>query len=917
MSDPVPRLNAALEGRYAIEGELGEGGMATVYLADDLKHKRKVALKVLKPELAAVVGAERFLAEIQVTANLQHPNILPLFDSGEADSFLFYVMPYVEGDTLQDRLAREGQLPVSDAVAIAQDLAEALQAAHEQGVIHRDIKPGNVLISRGKPLISDFGIALALSSAGAGERLTETGLSVGTPYYMSPEQATGDQTVGPSTDTYALGCVLYEMLVGDPPHTGSTAQAVLGKIIASKHISTTDERPSVPAHVDGAIRKALEKLPADRHASAQDFARALGDEHFRYGELAAAGEGAVSGPWNRLSVGLAALAALFTVVTVTVLNSSLADRPAPEVVRFTVPIGQDTHVYLGGADTTNYSAGRSVGRWGRPSRTALAFSPNGDLLVYSARDEDSWRLYQQRLDQERAEPIEGTEGGWSPFFSPDGAWVGFTIGSALRRVSMADGHIETIADIPGEQTGGRAYGWTWGDDGTIVFASPAGLFQVAETGGEPELLRTETVPLPVDFRAFAQPQMLPGSEALLFQVMHSWDPEQAEIVALDLATGTRKTVLTDAMDPRYVETGHLLFMRQGTLMAVGFDPERVEVQGQPVTMLENVMHTLFFGNSTSTSGAAQVAVSAAGHLAYALGGVYPDRPNTVVRITSTGDTVPLDMDRREYSFFRVSPDGNRVASSAGPGQHGDIWVDDLDRGVSRRLNTGGFINGRPIWSPDGRWLAFSSDRDQAVQNVYRMAADGSGEPERLAPSVQTQVMSDWSSTGVIVWREAEDIWLLPPDGAPARFFTSEYNEQFPTFSPDGRWLAYTSDESGRGQVYVRPYPGPEPAMQISGDGGGNVAWSTDGRQIYYNQGFALWAVDVTPGDEFQAGRPAPLIDSFTFLLSPVRGYDGLADGSFVIAVEDDDGRTLLERVGATELHVVLNWTEELKERVGN
>ncbi len=223
----VDRLNAALEDRYRIERELGEGGMATVYLADDLKHERKVALKVLKPELAAVVGAERFLAEIKTTANLQHPHILPLHDSGEADGFLFYVMPYVEGDTLKDRLGREGQLPVGDAVEMATDVAEALQAAHEQGVIHRDIKPSNILISRGKPLIADFGIALAISTAGGGERLTETGLSLGTPFYMSPEQATGEP-VGPPSDTYALGCVLYEMLVGEPPLTGSTAQAVLG-----------------------------------------------------------------------------------------------------------------------------------------------------------------------------------------------------------------------------------------------------------------------------------------------------------------------------------------------------------------------------------------------------------------------------------------------------------------------------------------------------------------------------------------------------------------------------------------------------------------------------------------------------------------------------------------------------------------
>ena len=338
MSNMAERLNAALEGRYAIERELGEGGMATVYLADDLKHQRKVALKVLKPELAAVVGAERFLAEIQVTANLQHPNILPLFDSGEADSFLYYVMPYIEGDTLKDRLALEGQLPVSDAVAIARDVAEALQAAHEQGVIHRDIKPGNILISRGKPLISDFGIALALSSSGAGGRLTETGLSLGTPYYMSPEQATGDQAVGASTDTYALGCVLYEMLVGDPPYAGSTAQAVLGKIVAGKRISATEERPSVPANVDATIRKALEKLPADRFASAQDFAKALGDEHFRYGELATAPASAASGPWNWLTIVMTALAAVLTLGTGWILFGGGISSGEPESVEQSVAV---------------------------------------------------------------------------------------------------------------------------------------------------------------------------------------------------------------------------------------------------------------------------------------------------------------------------------------------------------------------------------------------------------------------------------------------------------------------------------------------------------------------------------------------------------------------------------------------------
>ena len=340
MSDPVTRLNAALEGRYAIERELGEGGMATVYLADDLKHSRKVALKVLKPELAAVVGAERFLAEIETTASLTHPHILPLHDSGEADSFLFYVMPYLEGETLRNRIDREHQLPVDEAVALASKVAGALQHAHEHGVIHRDIKPANILLQDGEPVVADFGIALALGVAG-GTRLTETGLSVGTPFYMSPEQATGDQAVGASTDTYALGSVLYEMLVGEPPYPGTTAQAVLGKIIAGNPVSATEQRPSIPANVDAAVRKALEKLPADRFTSAQDFATALGDEHFRYGELATVGADVGVGPWKRLTIAMTTLAALLAVT----LGWSLlrSDPPAPPrpVTRVSVHIPED------------------------------------------------------------------------------------------------------------------------------------------------------------------------------------------------------------------------------------------------------------------------------------------------------------------------------------------------------------------------------------------------------------------------------------------------------------------------------------------------------------------------------------------------------------------------------------------------
>jgi len=822
--DAITRLNAALEGRYAIERELGEGGMSTVYLADDLKHQRKVALKVLKPELAAVVGAERFLAEIKTTANLTHPHILPLFDSGEADSFLFYVMPHIEGESLRERIDREKQLPVDEAVKIATDLAEALDYAHRHKIIHRDIKPSNILLQDGKPVISDFGIALAVGVAGGG-RLTETGLSVGTPHYMSPEQATGDQAVGVATDIYALGAVLYEMLVGEPPYTGSTAQAILGKIIQGKTASATEERASVPANVDAAIRKALEKLPADRFTGARDFAKALADPGFRHGTVAGAGASAGRGPWKRLAIAASAVAVILAAVVL-----SEPDARASPVVRFTVPVGEGTEVYLGGERDAF---------WGRPSSTSLAISPDGDLLVYSAwevRDGNvESRLYLRRLDQERADPIEGTEGGSSPFFSPDGAWIGFYGGTSLRRVAVAEGNVETIvqeADVPNSGLRGA----TWGDDGTIVYGGTDGLYRVSAGGGDPELL-AEADTVPPGFIRYAQPHMLPGGEVLLFHGMRSMDPEQTEILALDLATGAiQMTGLTNAMDPRYVETGHLLFMRQGTLMAVGFDLERVEVEGQPATMLEDVMQAVFMPNTDWETGAAQLAVSPSGHVAYARGGVYPEDSMVVMRVTVNGEAEPIpDMDPRRYLHLRVSPEGDRLAFVAGPGGAVSIYVLDLVRGVTQSLNTGGYSSFPAMWSPDGLSIAFSSDREDGVKNVYRMAVDGSGEPERLAPSEQSQRVSAWSSEGVIAYLQGGDIWMLPPDGEPAPFFTSDASERWASFSPDGRWLAYTSDQAGRDDVYVRPYPGPGSATLISGDGGVSPAWSHDGRQLYFLQ----------------------------------------------------------------------------------
>ena len=560
MSDPIARLNEALEGRYAIERELGEGGMATVYLADDLKHERKVALKVLKPELAAVVGAERFLAEIKTTANLQHPHILPLFDSGEADDFLFYAMPYVEGETLRDRIDREHQLPVDEAVKITTDLAEALDYAHRHKIIHRDIKPGNILMHEGRPLIADFGIALAVGAAGGG-RLTETGLSLGTPFYMSPEQATGDQFVGSATDTYALGAVLYEMLTGDPPYMGSTAQAVLGQIIAGEAVSATKKRGSVPANVDAALRKALEKLPADRFTSVQDFVRALGDEHFRYGELATAGVDVGVGPWNRLSIGLAGLA---TVLTLALGWALLQPEPPGPLARFSLP---HEGVQLGGL----------VG-W-------VEFTADASGLVYTGPAESGGvaQLWMRRWPDLDAAPIRGTEGAASFALSPDGREVAFAdLAGPLRVVSLDGGTPRTLVEQVTLVS-------DWAPDGTVYFTQILGrmVSRVPATGGGTDAVETVTELLDRETQ-HGNLQVLPGGRMALFQVWYSPTGVDAEIWVMDLDTQER-SFLTSGGSPRYASSGHLLFgTPDGFLMAAPFDPGTAELTGDPVGVAEGV-----------------------------------------------------------------------------------------------------------------------------------------------------------------------------------------------------------------------------------------------------------------------------------------------------------------------------------------
>ena len=449
MSDAVARLNTALEGRYAIERELGEGGMATVYLADDLKHERKVALKVLKPELAAVVGAERFLIEIKTTANLQHPHILPLFDSGEVDGLLYYIMPFIDGESLRDKLKRETQLSLKEALEITEALAGALDHAHRHGVVHRDIKPANILLHEGQPLVADFGIALAVSVA-AGDRITETGLSLGTPPYMSPEQAAAERELDGRSDQYSLACVLYEMLAGQPPFNAPTAQATVAQILAVDPPPLSERRRTVPAGVAAAVHRALEKVPADRFDTAGDFTEALTTGEY-WTPVEARGAVAPGSPQSPTLVRTLA-ATLVVVGALAVWGWLRPSIPPPGNMisrRIVIPVPTRQQLSI-------------------PQRRALPFalSPDGSLLVYAAVREGRTSLYLRPLDDFESTELAGTEGAKQPFFSWDGTQIGFFANGQLQRVPIDGGAPFQIAEVPGVPQGA-----SWGPSDTIVYSA--------------------------------------------------------------------------------------------------------------------------------------------------------------------------------------------------------------------------------------------------------------------------------------------------------------------------------------------------------------------------------------------------------------------------------------------------------------
>ncbi|OGT70687.1 MAG: hypothetical protein A3H44_11065 [Gammaproteobacteria bacterium RIFCSPLOWO2_02_FULL_57_10] len=614
--------------------------------------------------------------------------------------------------------------------------------------------------------------------------------------------------------------------------------------------------------------------------------------------------------------------------------AAVSGNGIPQVIRFKLPVSDDGSRFLGG---------RLDSVWGRPNSTSLALSPDGSLLAYTGWEfgpdnSVTSLLYLRGLDQLQAEAMVGTEDASTPFFSPDGRWIGYFAGPSLRRIAATGGESQTIvtdAGIPSGLNWETARGASWGDDDSIVYGGADGLYRVAARGGEPQLIAAHGRSAGEFFR-LAQPQMLPGSKAVLLHAMVTDDPATTQLMLLDLATGSLTALLEDAMNPLLLDSGQLLFLRRGALMSVSFDLAEQTITGEAVPVMADVMQALNMPNRSASSGAAQITFSHLGHMAYADGGMYPARPAEIVRVRLDGTEEALGLDLREYIFVAVSPDGSRLLLNDRTAEGFRVLGHDLARGVSSRLDVGGFVNVGPRFSPDGLSIAFASDRGNVPVSLHRMPLDNSQPPERLIVSAGASNLGSWSSTGVIAYvLDGRDIWMLPPDGEPVPFLTTDAIETHPTFTPDGQWLAYVSDATGRGEVYVRPYPGPGAALQISGNGGSEPAWSPDGRQLYYRSPGAaadtavLKGVDITlnttnSGSPLQVGREAVLIEPWPYQsITPTRSFDVAPDGSFiVIKLVDDSAATPGEapaartrrRYAVPEFYIVLNFAEELRGR---
>jgi serine/threonine-protein kinase len=846
-----------------------------------------VAVKVLSAALAADPQfQERFDREAKSISALNDPHICALYDIGHEMGVDFLVLEHLEGESLAKRLER-GPLPLDQALKLAVEIAAALDKAHSLGITHRDLKPGNVMLTKAGAKLLDFGLAKVATPAADHDAtaaptrtapLTQHGTLLGTFQYMAPEQIEGEEA-DKRSDIWAFGCVLHEMLTGTRAFDGKTHASLAGAILKDAPPRVSAVQPLAPSGLDHLVGTCLAKNPDDRWQSAADIARELKWIATRPSEVGAPAPALPERSIERwIWMGVTAvLVALSAIVLLRGGGTAPGDAAGP-TVRAMVPFAS--------AEALLVAAYPSV-----------ALSPDGHYIAY--RGGSPAQIYVRATDESQSHAVAGTEGGLYPFFSPEGTSLGFLVGRTIKRMALGGGAPVTIVDL----TTANLRGVAWGDDGWIYYTPTvsAGLWRIRASGGAAEQLTTP------DFAAGEKthrfPCVLPGSKALVFMVgtsrLTSFEDARIEVLALD--TKTRHRLVDGGSYPQYASTGHLLYTRKAQLIAVPFDVNQLKLTGSPVTVADDMFADPYYGMGN-------YGVSRNGVAVRMIGGASAV-PQTLASVDRAGASQPLKIDPVVIGAMgRVSPEGARLVTYF-TGATSQLALFDLARGTSSRL-TYEWDNETPVWSPDGARLAFISNRDGGPRNVYVMRADGGGSAERLTKSDHEQQAFSWSADGkTIAYTDTdpasgEDIWTVSvQDRNAAPLVKSPADDGFPAFSPDGRWIAYQSRQSSRMEIYVQAFPSGERRWQVSTDGGTTPFWQRDGHELVYRRGQSVMAVSVTTTPEFHHGEPVKLFDTPNVLV------DVLPAGRLLM-------RTTTPAPPVTQLEVIVNWFSELRRRSG-
>ena len=877
----MPIITGKRLGPYEILSAVGAGGMGEVYRARDTRLDRIVAIKILPDHLADRAELrDRFEREAKTISSLNHPHICTLYDVGHQDGTDFLVMEYLEGETLAARLVK-GLLPLDQVLKYAIEIADALDKAHRKGITHRDLKPGNIMLTKSGAKLLDFGLAKLKQEVAPAtpisqlptmkSAITGEGTILGTLQYMAPEQVEAKE-VDARTDIFAFGAVVYEMATGRKAFDGKTSASVMAKILEVDPPSMASLQPMTPSALDRVVKTSLAKEPDERWQAAGDLCRELK-------WIAEGGSQVTSGPKGIralgrraliLSFGTLLLGAAIGGIAIWNLKPFRSSQPITRTV-INLPPGQQ----LAGLD----------------AGPAVAVSPDGTRIAYVAAQGGTQQLYLRTMDNLEAKPVSGTQGAVAPFFSPDGQWLGFFAEGKLKKVLVSGGAVIPLGDIA---LGSR--GVSWGSRGTIAFASAVAgpLQKMSEAGSTAQPLTR----LEKGESSHHWPEFLPGGGAVLFAAGQ-------QVAVQSVETGERRNLVQPGTYPRYAPSGHLVYAQAGTLMAVPFDPKQLRVTASTaIPVEEGVLQSL-------TTGATQFSLSDTGTLIYVPGSVKATQ-RRLAWVTRNGTEEILAAPEHGYQGPRLSPDGRKIAVST----DGQVWLYDLLRETLTRFTfekSASFL----AWTPDGKRIAFQSNTGGPI-NLFWQFADGGGGRDRLTTNEYTQSPNSWSPDGeLLAFIEVNpvtgtDIWMLRLSDRKAQpFIKTPFNEGAPRFSPDGRWLAYVSDESGRQEIYVQSYPGPGGKWQISTEGGTEPAWNPHGHELFYRDGDKMMAAEITTQPSFSAGHSHILFEArYVPAANFFPNYDVSPDGQRFLMVKEGE-----QEQAATQINVVLNWFEELKQKV--